>query len=66
MDAKDLAAKIASAERERAVWNAGRRAFRDEGAMALNPHAPLSPDHTLWAEGFEAEREATKAPIWAG
>jgi hypothetical protein len=63
--AKDLAAKISAAERERTVWAEGRKAFRTGGIAALNPHSPRSPNHTLWAEGFEAEREATKAPVWS-
>ncbi|MBB4003197.1 hypothetical protein [Aurantimonas endophytica] len=63
--AKDLAAKIAAAERERTVWAEGRKVFRAGGPAALNPHSLRSPDHALWAEGFEAEREATKAPVWS-
>ena len=63
--ANNLARKIAAAERERAVWEAGRLAFRTEGAAALNPHSPRSPEHALWADGFEAEREATRVPVWS-
>ena len=56
----DLAEKIASAERERAVWNAGRKAFHEKGVVALNPHSPRSSDHALWASGFDAERDAER------
>ncbi|MEF2554403.1 hypothetical protein VQ042_24345 [Aurantimonas sp. A2-1-M11] len=63
--ANDLAEKIEAAEHERAVWEAGRQAFRAEGAAALNPHSPRSPDHTLWADGFDAERKVKRVPVWA-
>lgn len=58
---KELADKIASAERERTVWDAGRKAFRTQGVAALNPHSPHSADHALWADGLDAERERMKA-----
>lgn len=64
--ANDLADKIAAAERERGMWQAGRKAFREEGAAALNPHSPRSSDHALWADGFDAEREAKRVPVWSG
>ncbi len=64
MDGTDLAAKIAAAEHERAIWEAGRRAFCGEGAGALNPHLAHSPDHALWAEGFDAERKEKRVPEW--
>lgn len=63
--ANDLAEKIAAAERERAVWEAGKQAFRAEGAVALNPHSPHSPDHALWADGFDAERKVKRVPVWS-
>lgn len=63
--ANDLAAKIAAAERERAVWAEGRKGCRAGGIAALNPYSPRSSDHILWAEGFDAERETTKAPEWS-
>ena len=66
MDTTDLAAKIASAEHERTVWEAGRQAFRAEGALALNPHSPHSLDHALWADGFDAERKMNRVPNWLG
>ncbi|HEV7436953.1 MAG TPA: hypothetical protein VGO22_19125 [Pseudorhizobium sp.] len=62
---EDLAAKIAAAERERVVWAKGRRAFRTEGAAALNPHSPRSSEHALWADGFDAERGAKRALVWS-
>ncbi|MBC6714688.1 hypothetical protein H9Q09_00620 [Aurantimonas sp. DM33-3] len=64
MDGTDLAAKIAAAEHERAIWEAGRRAFCVEGADAFNPHSPYSPDHALWADGFDAERKEKRVPEW--
>lgn len=64
MGAQDLAAKIADAEHERAVWEAGQRAYRDEGSAALNPCSPHSPDYGLWAEGFENERSKKRYPEW--
>ncbi|MEF2554424.1 hypothetical protein VQ042_24455 [Aurantimonas sp. A2-1-M11] len=62
--ASDLAEKIAAAECERAVWKAGRRAFRADGAVAFNPHSPRSSEHALWADGFDAERKAKRLPAW--
>ena len=64
--AEDLALKIAEAERERAVWDAGRKAFRDRGTAALNPHSPRSPDHALWADGFDVERDVNRGTTWSG
>ncbi|MCW7545391.1 hypothetical protein N7I30_16445 [Aurantimonas litoralis] len=64
MGANNLASKIAAAERERAAWEAGRQAFRAEGAEASNPYTLHSPDHSLWSEGFEAERRERQMPRW--
>ncbi|MEF2553716.1 hypothetical protein VQ042_20595 [Aurantimonas sp. A2-1-M11] len=61
--ANDLAEKIAAAEHERTVWEAGRSAFRTEGAAALNPHSPRSSDHALWAYGFDAEWKEKRGPV---
>jgi len=49
---QELARAIASAERERKVWNEGRLAFRADGIATLNPYSPRTSDHALWAEGF--------------
>lgn len=57
----DLVALIASAEAERAAWNEGRRAYQDQGVTAVNPHSPRSPNHVLWADGFEHERSEAMA-----
>ncbi|MEF2554529.1 hypothetical protein VQ042_25085 [Aurantimonas sp. A2-1-M11] len=62
--ANDLAKKIAAAERERTVWDAGRRAFRAKGTAAPNPHSARSSDHALWADGFDAERKPKRVPVW--
>lgn len=64
MDLMNLAAKIASAEHERAIWQAGRRAFCVEGPTALNPYSAHSPNHALWADGFEAGRQIKRLPNW--
>lgn len=64
MDLTDLAAKIASAEHERAIWQAGRRAFCVGGATAVNPYSAHSPNYALWADGFDAGRQIKRLPYW--
>ena len=62
--AQDLVAKIAAAERERRVWEAGRKAFRSEGSAARNPYSTRSSNHALWADGAAAGCEAKSFPAW--
>ncbi|MCM2503629.1 hypothetical protein NDN16_08070 [Aureimonas altamirensis] len=54
---RKLAQSMLDAEREKRAWNAGRSAFRERGEIAMNPNAPGSHEHGLWADGFAYERK---------
>lgn len=53
VEKRDLAAEIALAQHERAIWSEGRKAYRQSQIAAINPYSARTPAYVLWEEGFE-------------